>query len=174
MVVVGEGESVLPLAIRQREQAATLPGVFSRDRDGRAMGAGRTAREHLDRLPGVDWRRLPNHRYTIVPWSTMRGCPFSCEFCEIIAFMGRRVVARDIIAAVDDLESATTALGANQVFALDDTFTINRRRVLALCEEIVRRRLRVSFEIFSRANLDRPGDDAGPLRGGVHPSVFRR
>jgi anaerobic magnesium-protoporphyrin IX monomethyl ester cyclase len=156
MVVVGEGESVLPVAVREPQRAAVLPGVFSRGRDGIAVGTGRTRREQLDTLPPVDWWSLPEHPYTIVPWSTMRGCPFSCEFCEIIAFMGRKVVARDVMAAIDDLERATTALATTQVAVLDDTFTINKRRVLGLCAEIQRRKLRISFEIFSRADtIDR-------------------
>jgi radical SAM superfamily enzyme YgiQ (UPF0313 family) len=82
----------------------------------------------------------------------MRGCPFDCQFCEITAFMGRRVTSKSIPAAVDDLERAVGALRSRTVNILDDTFTVNKRRVMALCQELSNRSLGVSFEIFSRTD----------------------
>jgi anaerobic magnesium-protoporphyrin IX monomethyl ester cyclase len=151
-VIVGEGETAFPLAITKPGQAALLSGVFSRTPMGQVIGFGRTVREDLDSLAPINWQLSLSKSYTVVPWSTMRGCPFGCEFCEIIAFMGRRVTKRKVANAIDDLERAMTSLGTTTVAVLDDTFTIDKKRVLDLCNEIQRRRIKISFEIFSRAD----------------------
>jgi len=151
MVVVGEGETAFPMAVLTPNRAAAMPGVFSRTANGTVTGFGRTPRESIDSLPKIDWATL-QPRYSLVPWSTMRGCPFGCKFCEIIAFMGRRVVARDLDAAIDDLERAMKALGSGHVSILDDTFTLSKDRVLETCRKLRERNLQISFEIFSRTD----------------------
>jgi anaerobic magnesium-protoporphyrin IX monomethyl ester cyclase len=151
-VIVGEGETAFPRAIIDPKTASALPGVFTRDASGTIIGSGRTAREDLDKLPLIDWSQCAGKSYSVVPWSTMRGCPFACQFCEIIAFMGRTVKVSAIPRAIEDLERAIDALGYRSVAILDDTFTLNKRRVLELCDELSRRNLNISFEVFSRAD----------------------
>jgi radical SAM superfamily enzyme YgiQ (UPF0313 family) len=82
----------------------------------------------------------------------MRGCPFGCEFCEIIAFLGRRVTTRNVPAAIEDLTRAIDTFGVRRVHILDDTFTVSKRRVLEICRSLRRADLGVEFEIFSRTN----------------------
>src|SRR5262249_18966240 len=72
--------------------------------------------------------------------------------CEITAFMGRKVVTRSVPSAVAELRRAVDILGLHRIQVLDDTFTLSKRRVLAVCRELVAADLRIEFEIFSRTN----------------------
>jgi radical SAM superfamily enzyme YgiQ (UPF0313 family) len=151
-VIVGEGETAFPLAIADPDSAKSLSGVFTRCCDGGLFGTGKTAREDLDALTPIAWEWAAKKGYTAVPWSTMRGCPFDCQFCEITAFMGRRVTMRSIPRALADLQRAIHALERRTVAILDDTFTVNKHRLMDLCRELHRLQLGISFEIFSRTD----------------------
>ena len=78
-----------------------------------------------------------------------RGCPFSCAFC--VRAYGREVVAHSpewILAAIDDLRSA----GVQHLRFLDDTFTVDRGRVVALCEGLRRRHPGLTWTALTRAD----------------------
>ncbi|HET9766909.1 MAG TPA: cobalamin-dependent protein, partial [Thermoanaerobaculia bacterium] len=55
MVIVGEGETALPLAITDPGAARQRQGVFCRDDHGHPQGSGRSPRENLDAIPAVQW-----------------------------------------------------------------------------------------------------------------------
>ena len=58
---------------------------------------------------------------------TSRGCPFECEFCDVIVYLGRRQRHKQPARVVDELEQLYQA-GYRSVFLSDDNFTANRRR----------------------------------------------
>jgi anaerobic magnesium-protoporphyrin IX monomethyl ester cyclase len=156
-VVVGEGETALPSLIKGNLAPGSMPGVWTRLDHGAVRGAGRTAREPLDRFSSLPWEWCRNRGYSRVPLSTMRGCPFDCDFCEIIAFMGRKVRMRDLDLSLIDLDTAIDAVGSNEVDVLDDTFTVSRKRVHNFCAALKGRRTPIRFSIYSRVDtIDRP------------------
>lgn len=62
---------------------------------------------------------------------TSRGCPFECEFCDVIAYMGRKQRHKPVefvLAELDQLHD----LGYRSVFLADDNFTVHRRRAKEL------------------------------------------
>ncbi len=159
-VVVGEGESLLPSIVRAPHGDGSLRGVHWQTQPTTQLeglptllpNAEMAQRENLNSIPEIAWQWARGRNYRVVPWSTMRGCPFACSFCEIRSFMGRRVVGRSASLAVDDLERAMAALRTRNVFVLDDTFTVNKARMMDLCAELTSRNLRARFEIFSRTD----------------------
>lgn len=90
-----------------------------------------------------DLRSSPLPRWDLYPFraqmtgqvQTSRGCPFECEFCDVIQYLGRKQRWKEpgqIIAELDQLY----ALGCRDVLLADDNFTVVRKRVRALLEAI--------------------------------------
>jgi radical SAM superfamily enzyme YgiQ (UPF0313 family) len=121
----GEAEGRLELLVRVLEAppAADAPRVLSPEGGER---------------PGLDLTRPPRFdlvdlsRYASHALQFSRGCPFQCEFCDIIEIFGRvpRVKSPDqVVAELDALH----ALGARgTLFFVDDNFVANRRAVARL------------------------------------------
>jgi radical SAM superfamily enzyme YgiQ (UPF0313 family) len=70
-------------------------------------------------------------RYLVGVVQTSRGCPFACEFCDVIVYLGRRQRHKEPEQVVGELETLHGA-GYRRVFLSDDNFTANRRQARAL------------------------------------------
>jgi radical SAM superfamily enzyme YgiQ (UPF0313 family) len=77
-----------------------------------------------------------------------RGCPFACTFCDIRRTKFRY---REPANVVDEVESLVEQ-GIEDFFFVDDTITIRKKRVHEICQEILRRGLKVRFKISSRVD----------------------
>ncbi|HEX4983835.1 MAG TPA: radical SAM protein [Ilumatobacteraceae bacterium] len=84
----------------------------------------------IPRFDLVDARRF--HAMTI---QFSRGCPFRCEFCDIIVVYGRKPRTKAVARVVAEVE-ACLAAGARQVFIVDDNFAANKRLTRDLLTEL--------------------------------------
>ncbi len=157
-VIKGEGEDsftqiVTEMAERQPFDPTRIAGL--------AWKGGQAAPDHavrittLDRLPWPARHLLPMdqyvHRENTVSFGfhggnfniiTTRGCPYKCNFCDHSVF-GRKTLSRNIKDVVDEIEYTARRYNIRNFDVMDDTFTLNPLRVFELCEEILRRDLRL-------------------------------
>lgn len=173
VVVRGEGEQTMRELLDAGEAGADLgavPGVVCRRGAGaRANGEGGSAAtcapprpfaRDLDEIPFPARELLPNARYiefgkrsygySITTVMSTRGCPFQCEFCSNVVF-GKSYRERSPHSVVDEIEEVL-ALGYERISFADDVFTLNGRRVMEICAEIRRRRLRFAWECLGRVD----------------------
>jgi radical SAM superfamily enzyme YgiQ (UPF0313 family) len=148
----GECEGRLDRLVAVLEQGdGAAERVLSPAGDGRPSLA-------LCRVPRFDLLALD--RYASMAVQVSRGCPFNCEFCDIIEMFGRvpRVKApAQVLAELDALR----ALGVvGSVFVVDDNFIGNRKAAGRLLPEIAawQRRHRAPFDLYTEASLDLAGD----------------
>jgi anaerobic magnesium-protoporphyrin IX monomethyl ester cyclase len=88
--------------------------------------------------------------YTITSLMTSRGCPFVCEFCSRPIF-GTTFRSRSAKNIVDEIETVLR-LGYHRIWFADDCFTLNRKRLLNVCDEMIQRGLKVEWECLSRVD----------------------
>ena len=157
VVACGEGEATvvaLARAVEARTPLGAVPGIVFRD-GGRMVATPRPPLADLDRLAPPSRHRIPLGRYRAlglpVSMTTSRGCPFKCIFCVGRKMVGARVRYRDPSAVVDEM-TELSRLGFHQINLADDLFTANRDHCIAVCDEIVRRSLSVSWTSFARVD----------------------
>ncbi|OQX17852.1 MAG: hypothetical protein BWK76_09350 [Desulfobulbaceae bacterium A2] len=121
----------------------------------------------LDRVPMVSkvYKRFlqpehyfnPNALFPMVTITTSRGCPHHCIFCVYPqTMMGHRLRLRSVEHVADELEYIAEAFpSVKSVFFEDDTFPANKKRCIAICEEMLRRRIRLSWTANARVDVDR-------------------
>ncbi len=108
----------------------------------------------LDDYPIIDRTMVDYRRYydvmgqggiftTII---TSRGCPYRCTFCNTPRHRYRAMRPSRVC---DELE-ACLRLGIEEFYFVDDTFNITNQRVMELCEEILRRGLRLRWTVRFR------------------------
>lgn len=162
-LVLGEGEVAFAELLERIGDPAGLaqvPGLAFRaaPADGVVITGIRPLEDDLDRLPFPARHLTPYQKYSSViakraPITTMftsRGCPYQCIFCDR-PHLGKKFRARSAKNVVDEME-ACIALGIREFLVYDDTFTIQRQRVLDICDEIIRRKLDIGWDIRARVN----------------------
>ena len=88
--------------------------------------------------------------YTTTAIMTSRGCPFSCDFCSKPVF-GNEFRARASSNVADEIEEVIS-LGYSRIWFADDCFTLDRNRLLEICDEIIKRGLKIGWECLSRVD----------------------
>jgi radical SAM superfamily enzyme YgiQ (UPF0313 family) len=167
-VVAGEGEHALVEildALERREDLGAVPGVHVRRGDEVKAAPPRAWIEDLDALPLPDWDRFEVARYsafyplqgTAIPILTARGCPYGCRFCN--RALGDQVRYRSVESVTSEIDRAL-AQGHRTLVFLDETFSVRRDRVMALCDHLVRAGDGIAWAAQTR--VDRI--DAGMLR----------
>ena len=122
--------------------------------------------EELDTIPFVSktYKKHLNLKdyflgHTLAPMVqifTSRGCPNLCTFCSWPStLMGRKYRVRSAENVLDELEYISKELPeVREIFIEDDTFTVNKKRILDVCSGIKERGLDITWSCNSRANLD--------------------
>jgi radical SAM superfamily enzyme YgiQ (UPF0313 family) len=86
--------------------------------------------------PVPRWELYRNDRALSGAVQTSRGCPFECEFCDVIQYLGRKQRHKEPSQVIRELE-VLYQLGYNKVFLSDDNFTVFRRRTKDLLEALI-------------------------------------
>ncbi len=84
-------------------------------------------RPSLDLSPPARWDLYPNDRALVGSVQTSRGCPYECEFCDVIEYLGRRQRHKPIAGILRELDDLYR-FGYRTVFLADDNFTVARKR----------------------------------------------
>jgi len=118
-------------------------------------------------LPDVTKVPLPHlhlaklRRYSTLPVQYSRGCPFTCEFCDIIAIYGRRPRTKTPDQICAEFQQMYDLSWRGRVFLVDDNFIGNKKSVKLLLPEIVRwmRDHKFPFSLFTEASLNLAEDE---------------
>jgi radical SAM superfamily enzyme YgiQ (UPF0313 family) len=89
----------------------------------------------LSPMPRFDLLKVD--RYHAMTIQFARGCPFNCEFCDIIVIYGRRPRVKGVAQMMKEIEECHR-LGATQVFLVDDNFIGNKKLAKKLLREMAR------------------------------------
>lgn len=113
--------------------------------------------ENLDSLPFPARESLLfSEYYTPADLSnimTGRGCPFDCDFCGAKTIWTRKVRSRSVNNIIDEIYYLKEQYHTGEVFFWDDSFTINRKKILELCEIMVKKKVDVSWTCTTRVDL---------------------
>jgi len=108
----------------------------------------------LARVPRFDL--LDRRRYTSMSVQVSRGCPFQCEFCDIIELYGRNPRVKAPSQVLEELDTLYKLGWRGSVFVVDDNFIGNRREAAKLLPEVAKWQTahRRPFELYTEASVD--------------------
>lgn len=166
IVVCGEGEETireLASKISRKESLQGIKGIVYKDGGNRVIDNGvRPLIENLDSIPYPAYDLFPIGKYFASPLRkfsckklfsiiTTRGCPFECIFCSNKMF-GKRIRFRTPLNVVDELEIMNRNFNIEELYFVDDTFSVDFKRVATICHLIVKRRLNIAWSCNIRAD----------------------
>jgi radical SAM superfamily enzyme YgiQ (UPF0313 family) len=79
---------------------------------------------------------LQMNKYTTMPVQFSRGCPFQCEFCDIITIYGRRPRTKTSAQMLAELDTLRRLGWRTEVFIVDDNFIGNPIKALQLARDL--------------------------------------
>ncbi len=122
--VLGEAEELMPRVVADLEA-------------GRLQPVYRAARwPELTATPVPRWDLINLRHYVTMAVQFSRGCPFDCEFCDIIVMNGRVPRTKTPAQVVSELEALRRRGWRDMVFLVDDNFIGDRRRTRALLDAL--------------------------------------
>jgi radical SAM superfamily enzyme YgiQ (UPF0313 family) len=128
-VVCGEGENAI-VRIANGDMSSLIVGEST----------------PIDQLPWPDYTGFGYTGAMGLPIISSRGCVYDCSFCASSQFWHRRCTMR----SADNVLAEIEAKGIKQFMFEDDNFTVNRRRVLDICDGL-RRMGGMEWQCASRA-----------------------
>jgi len=166
VVLGGSGFTIMPAAFMRElgadfgiagEGERAFPQLLQDISSGRKMeiGSVSTARSRVREIDGT----IPDrgffdtaayyHLGGMLNIQTKRGCPFSCIYCTYPTVEGKRVRLRSPEAVADELAQVIEQTGARHFFIVDSIFNYPVAHAQAVCDEIIRRNLDVTWSCYA-------------------------
>lgn len=149
-IVVGEGEGLVP----------HLAAALARHDAGRLYHEA--TKPDLATAPVPRFDLLPPRTYYHLSLQYSRGCPFSCEFCNIVELFGRQPRVKTPQQIVAELEAIRATGFVGDVFFVDDNFIANRKAVREVLPAIARWRnaSHAPIEFYTEASMNLAEDES--------------
>ncbi len=147
-VVIGEAEELIAGLAADLEQGTAKPLYTAAERPG------------LSKTPLPDLSLINTKHYSSMAIQYSRGCPFNCEFCDIIEIYGRTPRTKSPSQVVAELEQLYEHNWRGSVFIVDDNFIGNKREVKKLLPVLTEwnSRRKQPFTFFTEASLNLADD----------------
>lgn len=165
-IVISEGEDTFLKLIKyltnDGQTIDSIDGIAFRKDDQVVKKNKTTFINNLDELPFVDFDILNLKDYTIdttkwysprrikigtpFPVLSSRSCPFKCSFCGMWLVHGPATRFRTPRHVVDEMQNLYVKHNVRYFSFLDDNLTLDKKRILAICDEIVKRGLDIQFD----------------------------
>lgn len=164
IVIRGEGEYIMLNLVQALENQSSLhdvKGIVFEDKNSKEIVVNPEAPliQDLDELPFPALNLLPMKKYRLLNMDThmttmitTRGCPMQCSFCSSAAMHGKKIRERSVENIVDEIEYLKTNYDIDTIAFMDDTFTLKKRKVMAICDEILKRNIEIMWGCTSRVD----------------------
>lgn len=164
IVIRGEGEYIMLNLVQALENQSSLhdvKGIVFEDKNSKEIVVNPEAPliQDLDELPFPALNLLPMKKYRLLDMDThmttmitTRGCPMQCSFCSSAAMHGKKIRERSVENIVDEIEYLKTNYDIDTIAFMDDTFTFKKRKVMAICDEILKRNIEIMWGCTSRVD----------------------
>jgi len=162
LIVAGEGELTLLELVKRLEAGKDfddLSGTYQRKRGKIVTNPQRRFITNLDDLPLPARHLLPMEVYLRgqaktrefsmrtprTAMITSRGCPMNCYFCSVNVLWGRNWRPRTPESVVGEMEHLIETYGVKEFYMIDDNVTVDKKRVIKICELIRRKGLDIRW-----------------------------
>lgn len=168
VVVIGEGELTTLELVNTLEITPTLVNLehikgisFLKDNNEVYITPPRERITDLDKLPFPDKSDLPMDKYRGLELKYLlnrrvstihiaRGCSGHCTFCTTPMLYKDGWIARSAYSIVDEIQHLIRDYKVQTIFFADEDFMKDRNRVFEICDEIIKRKVVVSWFCFSK------------------------
>lgn len=146
---LGEAETTLPEFVQDLERGEAKPRYQAAERPQLSATP----------VPHFDLAELKYYSSMSVQYS--RGCPFQCEFCDIIEIYGRIPRTKSNEQILAELDALLAVGWRGTVFIVDDNFIGNKKNVKRLLPELVewQQRHGYPFSLLTEASVNLADDD---------------
>ncbi|HVU46744.1 MAG TPA: radical SAM protein [Terracidiphilus sp.] len=147
-IVIGEAESLIS-ELAQDLERGTAKLVYQA-----------AERPDMETSPLPDLKLIKMQRYSTMTVQYSRGCPFNCEFCDIIEIYGRRPRTKAVRQVLAELDQLHAAGWREAVFIVDDNFIGNKPRAKELLKALAEWRVQygANFDFITEASLNLADD----------------
>jgi radical SAM superfamily enzyme YgiQ (UPF0313 family) len=147
--VLNEGEVTIPFFLEDLERGTLKPVYAS------------TEKPDITKTPIPDWSLIRMKDYVSMALQISRGCPFTCEFCDIIIINGRVPRVKTPSQVTAEFDAIYDAGWRGSLFIVDDNFIGNRVKVKQILKEIVpwMGKNKHPFTLFTEASINLADDD---------------
>jgi radical SAM superfamily enzyme YgiQ (UPF0313 family) len=148
--VLGEAEATLPHFLADLAKGCPQH-IYSSDE-----------RPDLTKTPIPMWSLINMKQYSAMNLQYSRGCPFDCDFCDIIVLYGHKPRTKDRQQVVDELEALYRHGWRGSVFIVDDNFIGNKKKLKAeTLPTIIRwsREKKYPFTFYTEASINLADDE---------------
>ena len=161
-IFLGEAETTLPQFVIDLERGEAKRSYQA------------VERPPLSATPLADFHLADMKRYSAMSVQYSRGCPFSCEFCDIIEIYGRVPRTKSNAQLLTELDALKDLGWRGTVFIVDDNFIGNKKNVRGLLPELAewQKRNGFPFSLLTEASANLADDDE--LLDNMRTAGFRR
>jgi len=148
-LILDEGEMTMPQFLEALHQGAT-EGIF------RSL-----EKPDVTQSPMPRFDLLQRHAYLMMAIQFSRGCPFNCEFCDIISLYGRKSRTKEPAQALAELQTLYDLGWRGSLFIVDDNFIGNQRNVKRFLRQLIpwMQQHNYPFTFITEASINLAEDD---------------